>query len=226
MTPRVTKTTRTRSGLQSIPFRYHVGNTLSETAYVSLRTRERERRGEDGKAKEAEETRERRASYRIEEKRCLGWTKKGTEGRWRLGPGFVVRILIGLVRTIVRGDVLLSRIRRTKRVRGPSRRKEPVERGAEDEERGRLLAIVMQDRGMHGIPAMPRYNSAGTRVPGNTIPDRVHYLRKGFVPLCSPRQLLTSGIPSSEACAIFQDTEIPSKFPPRLPRQHPFLIAR
>lgn len=30
----------------------------------------------------------------------------------------------------------------------------------------------MQDRGMHGIPAMPRYDSAGTRVPRNTIPDR------------------------------------------------------
>lgn len=25
---------------------------------------------------------------------------------------------------------------------------------------------------MHGIPAMPRYDSAGTRVPRNTIPDR------------------------------------------------------
>lgn len=30
----------------------------------------------------------------------------------------------------------------------------------------------MQDRGMHGIPAMPRYDSPGTRVPRNTIPDR------------------------------------------------------
>lgn len=43
---------------------------------------------------------------------------------------------------------------------------------ATDPKRGRLLAIVMQDRGMHGIPAMPRYDSPGTRVPRNTIPDR------------------------------------------------------
>lgn len=32
---------------------------------------------------------------------------------------------------------------------------------------GRLLAIVMQDRGMHAIPAMLRYDSPGTRVPRN-----------------------------------------------------------
>ena len=32
--------------LQSIPFRYYAGNTLFETAYVSLWTRERERERE------------------------------------------------------------------------------------------------------------------------------------------------------------------------------------
>ena len=44
----------------------------------------------------------------------------------------------------------------------------------------------MQDRGMHGIRAMPRYDSPGTRVPRNTIPDRASILQGLCVGLLGP----------------------------------------
>lgn len=104
--------------MQSIPFRYYAGNTLFETAYVSLWTArsERGRRGEGeggrwsdeeaamgarGVASEREGERQgRRTSWEGRERRAWneeeGEPERGTRGK-RLRPRFVVRILIGPV---------------------------------------------------------------------------------------------------------------------------------
>ena len=84
--------------LQSIPFRYYAGNTLFETAYVSLWTRAREsaRRGEeeerrgtsDETARETRAEREReREKDSVEERREV----KRERRRWGIGGGRGVR---------------------------------------------------------------------------------------------------------------------------------------
>lgn len=77
-------------------------------------------------------------------------------------------------------------------------------------ERGRLLAIVMQDRGMHGILAMPRYDSPGTRVPRNTIPARATIFQGLCARLLASRQLLELGFHRRKS-SIPENTQPPSK---------------
>ena len=75
--------------LQSIPFRYYAGNTLFETAYVSLWTRAREsaRRGEEEERRGTsdETARETRAERERERERQRGREKRGETRTTKMG---------------------------------------------------------------------------------------------------------------------------------------------